>query len=194
MAVDEDQTAAEVVDGDGHGGNYKKSCPLPPATVPEDSLDDDFQGAMHALRRERDNSHGQPTVVDTDGNQALIWLGEYNLHAYSERWDDSTTELYLLVDQSFDESDPHWVMMAPAVTVDGQDPGDIQCRNAFADPNGSHHDKVKKTLKVADEDSAIAFSWRWSNMDRQPTRMRDLADAHSIVQYLLRLDNTGANA
>lgn len=194
MAVDEDQTAAEVVDGDGHGGNSNNSCPLPPATVPDDSLDDDFRGAMHALKRERDSTHGQPTVVDTDGNQALIWLGEYNLHAYSERWDDPTAELYVLVDQSFAGSDPHWVIMAPAVTVDGQDAGDIQCRSTFANPDGSHYDKVEKVLNVADEDSGIAFSWSWSNMNRQPERMRDLANAHGLVQYLLRLGNTGAKA
>ncbi|MDQ2051680.1 hypothetical protein RBH26_14465 [Natronolimnohabitans sp. A-GB9] len=194
MAVDEDQTATEVGDGDGHGGNYNKSCPLPPATVPDENLDDDFQGAMHALQRERDSEHGQPTVAETYGNQALIWLGEYELHAYSERWDDPTADLYILVDQSFDGSDPHWVMMTPSVTVDDQDAGDIQCRNAFTKPGDSHYDKVEKVLEVADEESAIAFSWRWSNMNRQPERMRDLADAHSIVQYLLRLDEPEGTA
>ncbi|AEH39285.1 hypothetical protein [Halopiger xanaduensis] len=188
MAVDEDQTTTEVGDGGGHGGNYNKSCPLPPATVPDEDLDDDFQGAMHALQRERDSEHGQPTVVETYGNQALIWLGEYELHAYSERWDDPTAELYILVDQSFDGSDPHWMMMTPAVTVDDQDAGVIQCRNTFTKPSDSHYDKVEKVLEVADEESAIAFSWRWSKMNRQPEQMRDLADAHSIVQYLLRLD------
>lgn len=194
MAVDEDQTAAEVVDGDGHGGNSNNSCPLPPATVPDDDLDDDFQGAMHALRRERNNDRGRPTVVETYGNEALIWLGEYDLQAYSERWDDPTAELYVLVDQSFDGSDPHWVMMAPAVTVDGEDARDIQCRNAFSEPGDSHYDKAEKVMEVADEDTAVSFSWRWSKMNRQPERMRDLADAHSIVQYLLRLDDTGADA
>lgn len=194
MAVDENQPAAEVIDGDGHGGNSNKSCPLPPATVPDDSLDDDFQGAMHALKRERDSTHGQPTVVETYGNEALVWLGEYDLQAYSERWDDPTAELYVLVDQSFDGSDPHWVMMAPAVTVDGEDARDIQCRNAFSEPGDSHYDKAEKVMEVADEDTAVSFSWRWSKMNRQPERMRDLADAHSIVQYLLRLDDTGADA
>ncbi|CDK40679.1 MULTISPECIES: hypothetical protein [unclassified Halorubrum] len=194
MAVDEDQTATEAGDSDGYGGNYNETCPIPPATVPDERLDDDFKGAVHALRRERDSTHGQPTVVDTDGNQALIWLGEYDLHTYCERWDDSSAELYILVDQSFDGSDPHWVIMAPAVTVDGQDVGDIQCRSTFADPNGSHYDKVEKVLEVADEDSGIAFSWRWAKMNRQPTRMRDLADAHTLVQFLLRLDETEGTA
>jgi len=194
MAVDEDQTAAEVVDGDGHGGNYKKSCPLPPATVPEDSLDDDFRGAMYALRRERDGIHGRPTVVDTDGNQALIWLGEYDLHTYSERWDAPAAELYVLVDQSFDESDPHWVMMAPPVTVDGNEVGDIPCRNVYPYRNDCHEDKVDWVTDVADEDSAIAFSWAWSNMNRKPTQMRDLAKAHGLVQYLLRLDDPEGTA
>jgi len=185
MAVDKDQTDAEVVDGDGHGGNYNESCPLPPATIPDDYLDESFRGAMLALQRKRE----QATVVDIHGNQALIWLGGYDLHAYSERWDHPTAELYILVDQSFDGSDPHWVMMAPAVTVDGRDAGDIPCRNAFANPGDSHYDKVEKVLEVADEESGLAFSWRWSKMDRQPERMRDLADAHSIVEHLLRLDN-----
>lgn len=188
MAVDEDQTTTDVTDGNEHGGHFSDSNPLPPATVAEEELDDDFQGAVRALQRERDSSKGQPTVVDTDGNQALIWLGEYDLHKYSERWDEPTAEIYILVDQSFDESDPHWVIMAPAVTVDGQEVGEIGCRNTHAQPGGNHYDKAEMVLDVADEDSAIPFSWRWSSMNRQPERMRDLANAHSIVQYLLRLD------
>ncbi|MFC7043931.1 hypothetical protein [Halonotius sp. GCM10025705] len=188
MAVDEDQTPADVADGDGHGGNYNESTPTPPAKVADEKLDGDFQGAVRALQRKRDSSHGQPTVVDTHGNQALIWLGEYDLHAYSERWDEPTAEIYVLVDQSFDESDPHWVIMAPAVTVDGRADGEIGCRNAFAEPDEGHYDKVEMVLDVSEEDSGIAFSWRWSSMNRQPERMRDLANAHSIVQYLLRLD------
>lgn len=190
MAVGEDHTDAEVADAHGHGGNYNESCPLPPDTVSDGELNKPFQGAMLALQRKRD----QATVVDTDGNKALIWLGEYELHAYSERWDDPTAELYILVDQSFDGSDPHWVMMAPAVTVDGQDASDIQGRNAFDNPGDTHYDKVEKVLDVADEETGVAFSWRWSKMDRQPERLRDLANAHSIVQYLLRLDDTEGTA
>lgn len=189
MAAEEDQTAAEVDDADGHGGN-NDTCPSPPATVPQDDLDDEFQGAMYVLQQERE----QATVVDTDGNEALIWLGEYDLHEYSERWDDPSAELYILVDQSFAGSDPHWVMMAPAVTVDGNEPGDIPCRNVYPYRNGSHQDKVDWVTEVAGADSAMAFSWRWSKMDRQPENARDLADAHGLVEYLLRVDEPEGSA
>lgn len=175
----------EVADGDGHGGN-DKSRPMPPTTIPNEELDDTFQGAMYALKRERE----QATVVETKGNEALIWLGEYDLHEYNERWDNSTAELYILVDQQFANSDPHWVMMTPSVTVDGNESGRIPSRNTFRDANGNHGDKVEMVTEVADEDTAIAFSWRWSNMNRQPNSARDLSDAHGLVEHLLRLGNS----
>lgn len=183
MATGEDHR--EVTDGDGHGGNYR-SRPTPPPTVSNEELDDTFQGAMYALKRERE----QATVVDTKGNEALIWLGEYDLHEYNKRWDESTAELYILVDQQFVNSDPHWVMMAPAVTVDSNEPGQIPSRNTFTEPQGNHGDTVQMVTQVADEDSAIAFSWRWSNMNRQPDSARDLADAHGLVEHLLRLGDS----
>lgn len=187
MTVDKDRT--EVTDADGHGGN-NETRPSPPDTIPDEDLDDTFQGGMYALKRERE----QATVVDTDGNEALIWLGEYHLHEYSERWDDPTAQLYILVDQDFAGSDPHWVMMAPPATVDGNGAGDIQCRNTFVDPDGNHGDKVQKVLNVADVDNAMAFSWRWSNMNRQPDSARDLANAHALVEHLLRLGERSGSA
>jgi len=69
-------------------------------------------------------------------------------------------------------------MMVPAVTIDGNQPGRIPSRNTFTDPDGNHGDKVEMAREVADEDSAIAFSWRWSHMNRQPDSARDLANAH----------------
>lgn len=186
MATGEDHR--EVADGDGHGGNYE-SRPTPP-TVPSDDLADTFQGAMYALKQERK----QATVVDTDGNEALIWLGEYDLHEYNERWDDPSAELYILVDQQFAGSDPHWVMMAPTVTVDDRESGDIPSRNVYPDRNDSHQDKVDWVTEVADEGTAIAFSWRWSNMNREPESPRDLTDAHGLVEHLLRLDDSRGDA
>lgn len=187
MTVEEDHLG--VTDADGHRGNYKPR-PSPADTVPDEDLDDTFQGAMYALKRERE----QATVVDTHGNEALIWLGEYHLHEYSERWEHPTAQLYILVDQDFAGSDPHWVMMAPAVTVDGNDVGQIDCRNTFVDPNDSHGDKVQMVLDIADADSAMAFSWRWSNMNRQPDSARDLENAHRIVEHLLRLSEPRGSA
>jgi len=187
MATGDDHR--EVADGDGHGGNFE-SRPTPPETVSDETLDSTFQGAMYALKRER----GQATVVDTNGNEALIWLGQYDLHEYNERWDDPTAELYILVDQQFANSDPHWVMMVPAVTIDGNQPGQIPSRNTFTDPDGNHGDKVEMATEVADEDSAIAFSWRWSNMNRQPDSARDLANAHGLVEHLLRLGDSRGGA
>lgn len=187
MAVDEDHT--EVTDADGHGGN-NETHPSPPDIIPDDELDDAFQGAMYALKRERE----QATVVDTYGNEVLIWLGEYHLHEYSERWDSPTAQLYILVDQDLAGSDPHWVMMAPPVTVDSNGVGDIQCRNTFTDPDENHGDKVQKILDVADVDGAMAFSWRWSKMNRQPNSARDLKNAHRIVEHLLRLGEPRGSA
>jgi hypothetical protein len=187
MATDEDHR--KVADGDGDGGKYEPR-PTPPTTVRNEELDNTFQGAMCALKRERE----QATVVDTKGNEALIWLGEYHLHEYDERWDDSTAELYILVDQQFATSDPHWVMMTPAVTVNGGKPGQISSRNTFTEPQGNHGDKVQMVTQVADEDSAIAFSWRWSNMNRRPDSARDLADAHRLVEHLLRLGDSRGDA
>jgi hypothetical protein len=175
----------KVADGDGHGGNFE-SCPMPPKTVPNEELDSTFQGAMYALKRERE----QATVVDIQGNEVLIWLGQYDLHEYNERWDDPTAELYILVDQQFANSDPHWVMMVPAVTVDGNEPGKVPSRNTFTDADGNHGDKVEMVTEAAEEDSAIAFSWRWSNMNRQPDSARDLSDAHGLVEHLLRLGDS----
>lgn len=183
MAGDNDDTG--VNGGDGHGGN-KETRPSPPNTVPDEELDEKFLGAMYALKRERE----QATVVDTDGNMALIWLGEYHLYEYSERWDDPKTQMYILVDQDIAGSDPHWVMMAPAVSVDGNEPGVIDCRNTYPDDNDNHQDKVQMVLDVAEVEDAIAFSWRWSHMNRQPERARDLADAHTLIEHLLRLDES----
>jgi hypothetical protein len=187
MATGEDHR--EVADGDGHGGNFE-SRPTPPKTVPDEELDSTFQGAMYALQRERK----QATVVETKGNEALIWLGQYDLHEYNERWDAPTAELYILVDQQFANSDPHWVMMVPAVTIDGNKPGQIPSRNTFTDPDGNHGDKVEMVTEIADEESAIAFSWRWSNMNRQPDSARDLSDAHGLVEHLLRLGDSRGDA
>ena len=172
------------------GGGYQGSedsngySPSPPTAVPDSDLEDTFQGAMYALRSERE----QATVVDTDGNEALIWLGQYHLHEYSERWDKATAELYVLVDQNFAGSDPHWVMMAPAVTVDGNGIGVIECRHTYLKDSRNHSDKVQKVLDVSGADDAVAFSWRWSKMNRQPSSARDLQKAHRLVEHLLQLD------
>jgi hypothetical protein len=182
MATGEDGQGG--ADGDGHGGTHRSRPP--PTTIPNEELDDTFQGAMYALKSERE----QATVVHTEGNEALIWLGEYNLHEYNERWDDPTAELYILVDQQFANSDPHWVMVVPAITVDGNESGQVPSRNTFTDANGNHGDKVEMATEVADEDSAIAFSWRWSSMNRQPDSARDLSNAHRLVEHLLRLGNS----
>ena len=174
------------------GGNNNKSDPSPPASMDLSKLKEKFQGAVAMLQRERP----QATVVkdpvdvqdnDDPENSVLIWLGEFNLQKQSERWDNTTAEIYIIVDQSFDRSDPHWVLMAPAVTVDGQDANNISERNAMSPEHEAHGEKAELAIKHSDENSALAFSWRWSKMGEQPEEYRDLVKAPQLVKYLLTL-------
>jgi hypothetical protein len=177
----------------GDDGSTRGNCntdPSPPRTVPLGDLPPDFQKAMVALKRATD---GETAVVKDRGNDVIVWLGEYDLHDYSEKWDEETAELYILVDKSFAHSDPHWVMMSPAVTVDGRDVGNIPSRNVHTTEGDAHSDKARMLTELPGVDSAIAFSWKWVNMNRKPDSHEDLADAAPLVEFLLTLEEDRRN-
>jgi hypothetical protein len=157
--------------------------PTPPAES-DTNLRGPFQDALDALQRERPET----TVVDRNGNDVLLWLGEYVLTEYSEDWDQNTAEMYILVDENFEHSDPHWVIATPALSVNGRNAGNIPNRHAHM-KSSRHGDKVQMVTNVAETDSAVAFSWRWSNMNRAPETPEDLGQAHQLVEFLLRLSD-----
>jgi hypothetical protein len=195
MATEED---SEGGDAGPDGGNSKTSTPVRPPSMDRSTLKKKFQGALARLERTHDKDVVAVDVDDDDnvlGNNVLLWLGTFDLHEYSDRWDEPTTDLYQMVDESLPGSDPHWTIMAPAVSVDGGTSAwNLGVRNGKSPTDNAHGPKAAMVRDIAGTESAVAFSWRWSHMDEAPDEYRDLTKTSDIVKHLLSLPDSGEPA
>lgn len=182
---DESQaSSSEEVSADDMTGGNKNGMASAPASMDEANLRSDFIDALEAVRE----SHDQVVPVTERGNDVLLWFGEWDLADAPMNYDQDSCEVFMLVDSGFPSGDPHWILTTPAVTVNGNDPGNFPKRSVFTKEDNSHGDKAEFLCDITGRDSALAFSWRWSNTDMSPTEPEHLTRAVTMIESCLRGD------
>lgn len=179
---DDRASSSEEVSVDATTGGNKNGTASAPTSVDESGLPSDFTDGLEALRE----NHEPVVPVKERGNDVLLWFGEWDLTDATREYDQDTCEAYMLIDSGFPNGDPHWIITTPAVTVNGNKAGDLPGRSVFTKGHNSHSDKVELICGVAEEDSALAFSWRWSNVDMSPTEPEHLSRAVTMIESCLR--------
>lgn len=167
--------------GHASGGNFITDA-SPPTAISISEFEPSEQEFLNRLQE----AHPSATPVKEHGNEILVWMGEYDLSEYAPNFDQDTAEVYMLIPNSFPNCDPHWILTAPALTVNDQSPDVAMDANTFTADHGSHGEKVEIMLEVSeDHETGRAWSWRWSNADLEPEEVDDIKRAPVMVDSQL---------
>lgn len=175
------QAADDGTSGRSSVGNIITDTP-PPRNEPISTFEPKEQKWLAILEKE----HKPAAPVKREGNEILVWMGEYRLQGYVPNYDQDTAEVYMLIPKSFPNCDPHWIITAPALSVGTEAPDTAMGANTFLQDHGTHGDKAKLAIEVSEKhDSARAWSWRWANAGHEPDTMEDIARAPLMVDSQL---------
>lgn len=175
---DRDRGSSDV---EAFGGNRITDA-TPSTTVSISAFSPSEQQFLRLLQEE----HPWAVPIKDHGNWVLVWMGEYRLDEFEPAFDQETAEVYMLIPKSFPNCDPHWIITAPALTVNGNAPDSEIEANTFSADHGSHGEKAQLAINVSNKhDTARAWSWRWSNANLKPENVEDIARAPIMVDSQL---------
>lgn len=150
----------------------------PPPELSHGDVPNQVQTALEAAGSKI--SHPMKPVAK-EGNETIFWTGEWDLSESEIEWTEDTCEVFQWIPNTFPRGNPHWTVITPAVSVEGQER--VPDRN---DRPGD--DARKQPILDLGYSSALPFSWQWKNTGEAPSEPSDLSWTETHIRSVLKLE------